>query len=165
MGHIRRLYPILRVALAGMLSAPMAGAADFHQLFEERCLNCHGHSGPFVSQTLQIDEGRIVGRSGQPVTEFLQTHAGGLDDDTLALFLRNFRHQIESGSLFRTKCMTCHDRAYEFTRLNLSLKDGTLVGRYTGRNIADFLRTHGRLTPEEQTTMLETLRGFLTQTP
>ena len=159
MGHIRLLF------LAVTLSAPVARAADFHQLFEDRCLECHGHSGPFVSQTLQIVDDRITGRDGQPVATFLTTHAGGLDPATLDLFLLNFRHQIESGSLFRKKCLTCHDRAYEFTRLNLAIRDDRLIGRYSGRDVGRFLQDHGRLTPAEQQVMLDSLRAFLAPSP
>ncbi|WP_095588438.1 hypothetical protein [Actibacterium ureilyticum] len=159
MGHIRLIL------LALLLSAPLARAADFHQQFEARCMGCHGHSGPFVSQTLHIVDDRIVGPGGRPVAAFLTTHAGGLDPATLDLFLLNFRHQIDSGSLFRQKCLTCHDRAYEFTRLNLAIRDDRLVGRYSGRDVERFLQDHGRLNPTEQQVMLDTLRAFLAPPP
>lgn len=134
---------------------------NFHVVFEDRCHRCHGHAGPFVRDTLSLVDGVLVRPGGQPVEPFLKTHFGGLDRDTLHLFLDTFEAQLQSGALYREKCIFCHEPAYHFARLNLIDRDGTLTGRYSGHDIDLFLRSHGRLTAEEADRMTEALRALL----
>ena len=148
------------IALTLAASAP-AGAADFHALFEARCLRCHGHAGPFVRERLALDGADVVTRAGRPVAPFLERHAGGLAPEEIALFLRVFARQIEAAGLYDERCGICHDRARELARLRLVLRDGRLVGRYSGHDIATFLQDHARLTPEEAARMTEALAAIL----
>lgn len=152
--------------LIGMAGGPAAGAEpepgiDFHTVFEERCLSCHGHAGPFVRERLTLEDGTLYRSNGQPLAPFLEHHAGGLSAKELRLFLDVFAAQIESGGLYKDRCEICHDRARELARLELVLRDGRLVGRYTGRDIGEFLTWHGRLTEEEADRMTKALKRIL----
>ena len=69
----------------------------------------------------------------------------------------------KSGRLFRKKCEICHVRAVDVARDKLILRDGELVGRYTGRDTALFLTNHGRLTAEEILVMVEVLKRQVLQ--
>ncbi len=153
---------VLLTVLPRPVTAQSAEAIDFHKRFEARCFSCHGHSGPFIRKTLTIDaSGTLVTSTGQPLKAFLQRHAGGLDATESPLFLSVFRKQIETGGLFREKCIICHDRAYKLARLGLILRDGQVTGRYSNRNIGEFLLTHGRLTPAEAEMMTDVFFALL----
>lgn len=146
---------------AGVAAAQSNQPPDFHVIFEERCLRCHGHAGPFVMDALSLVDGVLVGSDGRPVEPLLRAHFGGLDRDTLRLFLDTFETQVRSGGLFRERCVFCHGPAYHFARLNLVVNDGLLTGRYSGRDIGLFLRNHGRLNPEQAARMTEVFLALL----
>lgn len=163
---LRSILRITLLALVAVLPRPLtaqsAEAIDFHKRFEKRCFSCHGHSGPFMREHLTIDaSGSLVTGTGQPLETFLLRHAGGLDATESPLFLSVFRKQVETGGLFREKCIVCHDRAYEMARLDLILRDGQVTGRYSNRNIGEFLLTHGRLTPAEAERMTDVFFALL----
>lgn len=155
----------MRAWLGGILLAAglASGApgADFHRIFEARCASCHGHAGPFARESLTESDGTLEGvRTGRAVGDFLARHAGGLEPETIAFFLDVFRAQLRSGGFYRERCAICHDRAYEFARLRLILRDGRLMGRYSGRDVADFLPGHARMTEAEAERMLEALTAL-----
>lgn len=155
------ILALVAVSLASPSLAQSEQDMDFHAIFEDRCMSCHGHAGAFVSDTLKVKDGIVVDRGGRPVEGFLRTHKGGLDPKTMKLFLDTFRTQIETGGLFREDCVFCHDRAYEFARLNLILDDDVLVGRYSGHDVAEFLQGHARLTEAEAMLMTDALTALL----
>jgi hypothetical protein len=141
---------------AGLVAG--AAAADFHQTFEARCLSCHGHAGEFARASLTENNGVLKGaRSGREIAAFLRGHAGGLNPAEIDLFIVTFTRQLQSGGFFRDRCDICHDRAYDLARLRLILRDGRLVGRYSGRDMASFLPGHARMTAAEADLMLEIL--------
>lgn len=145
----------------GMLGAQTA-EPDYHALFEARCMGCHGHAADFARETLQLTpEGAVVGSDGRPLAAFLSRHKGGLPPEQIERLLAMFARQIEAQALFRNRCSTCHDRAREFTRLDLILRDGALWGRYSGRPVASFLPGHARLTAEEAAEMTRMLAEIL----
>lgn len=144
------------IVAAGLAS--VAAAADFHEIFEARCLGCHGHAGDFARGSLTEDNGVLRGaRSGREVRAFLGSHAGGLSESEIDLFVQVFTRQLSSGAFYQERCDICHDRAYDLARLRLILQDGRLVGRYSGREMASFLPGHARMTAEEADRMLEAL--------
>lgn len=51
--------------------------------------------------------------------------------------------------LFQDKCRMCHESYRDVARIKLTLKDGRLVGLYTGRDMLEFMAGHGRLTAAE----------------
>ena len=144
---------------AGLASG--AAAADFHEIFEARCLSCHGHGGEFARSSLTDVGGVLRGaRSGRKIADFLGRHAGGLSPPEIDLFVDVFTHQLKSGAFYRERCDICHDRAYDLARLRLITRDGRLMGRYSGRDMADFLPNHARMTAEEAARMLEALMAL-----
>lgn len=162
------MQPLLRCLSLGLLAllnghgiAQAQPAPDPHAVFEANCLSCHGHAGAFARAHLRLEYGEPVTSRGVPVATFLGTHRGGLPDAAIAPMLDMFRQQLTSDALYEHRCLTCHDRARDFARLHLILRDGRLHGRYSGHEIAAFLPGHARLTPEEAQRMTELLAGFL----
>ncbi|SLN28299.1 hypothetical protein PEL8287_01275 [Roseovarius litorisediminis] len=163
MVRINAYLPAVFLYVAATVAAvadPVVGA-NFHELFEERCLSCHGHAGPFMRDHVTLDENTLTSSRGQSLDDFLDHHAGGLSAPEKALFLDVFRAQITSEGLFESKCRNCHDRAFEFARLRLAIRDDRLVGRYSGNDIAEFLTRHGRLSGSEAQQMTNALRALL----
>lgn len=145
-----------------MILAGAAQATDYHALFESRCGSCHGHSGDFARERLVLGPDGVRGQSDRDLVPFLARHAGGLPPETISALLEMFAAQIRSDATFRDRCRTCHDRAYDFARLNLIERDGMLQGRYSGRAVGPFLAGgHARLTPEEAAEMTQALRQIL----
>ena len=131
-------------------AAAQAGGGDYHARFEELCGRCHGHSGPFARETLEIVEDRLVGRAtGRPVEAFLRRHPGGLSSADSRMFHDVMYRQVQSGGVYRQRCAICHGRAVEMAARDLAIIDGHLVVRYGGRSVRELLGEHGRLEPDE----------------
>ena len=144
-----------------MADSGHAQQTDMHAFFEERCLACHGHAGPFARDRLSIEQGQVVGSQGLTLDRFLTRHKGGMSDEQARQLLEMFRQQIETGAFFQHRCRTCHDTAREFARLNLIVRDGVLFGRYSGQEVGPFLVGHSRLTEDEATEMNNLLAAIL----
>ena len=147
--------------IAFLLCLPPATQAqpiDPHALFEEKCGRCHEHAGTFAREKLTVTNGEVVGRrSGKPVLKTLASHFGKLSEAEAGLIVDMFRRQILSDGLYKAKCRFCHDPAKKLARQTLILREGQLVGRYSGRSIEDLLSYHGRLGGDEQKTVLDML--------
>ena len=155
---------LISALFAAPLAAQSADPPDVHLLFEEKCMACHGHAGAFARENLKLEGGQILTAGGLPVDRFLISHRGGLALDAIELFVEMFRLQLESGGLYRKKCVFCHEsRAYDFVRLNLFFRDGELVGRYSDRDVASFLTGHAQLDPSEAKKMTQVLVNLLRQ--
>lgn len=135
-------------------------SGDFHDIFEQRCLECHGHSGEFAREVLDLKDGVVVNKQGQPIEPFLTQHRGGLTPGELTLFLRVFANQLADGAMFQDRCIICHARAHEFVRLNLFLRDGFLVGRYSDHRVDAFLKNHANLQEAESERMAAALKAI-----
>ena len=57
--------------------------------------------------------------------------------------------QAGTDQRFKTKCGGCHETAAGLVRDTLVVRDGVLQGRESGRPVADFLKRHGKLAPDE----------------
>jgi hypothetical protein len=149
--------------LAGMNSL-VAQATDPHTIYEDKCARCHeDHGGDFVHKNLKIEDGRVVGKtSGKAIGAFLERGHGNLGQPELTLLIDHLNSIALTGQIYQTKCLICHDRAVELARARLVLKDGALIGRYSGRVIGDFLVSHGRLDDEERATIRMMLERQLT---
>ena len=142
----------LTIALTSFFPAATALAqeAGYHARFEAECGRCHGHSGAFARDRLEIVDGQLVGReSGRLVERFLEGHPGGLTQADIALFRDVMYRQVEAGGLFREKCAVCHGRAVELAAANLGITEGVLIIRYNKTPVRDFLTSHGRLSVRE----------------
>jgi|GEM_PF-529747 len=133
-------------------------AVDPHRLFEERCTRCHGHAGEFARAQLQLVGTSVAGtKVRSDLSTFLRRHQGGVTAPEAAALIDAFRRQIQGGGLFQERCGICHKRAYELARLHLILDEGKLMGRYSGRDMAEFLPIHGARTTEEAEQLFDML--------
>jgi hypothetical protein len=58
---------------------------------------------------------------------------------------------------YQEKCRSCHQNAAELARSSLVASGGTVLGRQSGRPLADFLPKHARLTADELSVLVESL--------
>jgi hypothetical protein len=153
-----RRQALALLLLAATVSHSPAKAADLHRLWEERCAECHGEAGPFAHRTLAADGDRLVGRRPErDLLAFLRRHQGGLPEADAQAVYAMLLAQAETQPLFRERCGLCHPKAADLVRGALVLRDGVLVGRYTGRPTADFLKNHGRIEADELPVFLDLL--------
>lgn len=142
----------------------IAQGVDPHQLYEQRCASCHQpHARELVKETLDFRDGRVVLKgSDTPLADFLARHPRqALDKVQADMLVKQFEAMLKTGFLFQQKCIVCHERASDLARLGLLERDGAIVGRYSGRDLATFLQGHGRLTPPEVDTIMAMLRRQL----
>lgn len=151
------------LALPAAAQTPDPHQIDPHAIYEGKCAACHpAHAGEFVRARLFQSDGRLaIQGSSRDLQTFLQSGHGKLTPEETGLLIEQFRQILMSGGLFQRKCRVCHDRAVEFARLNLIEKDGRLTGRYSHRDVADFLQNHGRLEKDEIDTMIGVLKREL----
>ncbi len=155
------------VTMSVIVAIPaMAQDIDPHQLYEQRCAACHPpHARELVKDTLTMRQGNLILKSdGTGFIDFLASHPRRpLDKPQAEALTKQFEAMLKTGFLFEQKCIVCHERAIDLARLNLLERDGTIIARYTGRDIATFLQTHGRLTPREVDTIIAMLHRQLSQ--
>lgn len=133
-----------------------APATDIHAFWDQRCAECHGHAADFARRHLSTQDGKLIGAHHQDdLKMFLGQHHMGPDlvEDIHAMLLA----QVQTAPLYQRKCIACHEAASEFARTDLEFRGGVLVGRKTGKPVAEFMKTHGRLTPEEVPAIVEAL--------
>lgn len=148
---------LLAVALCCVATTAVV-AEDLHQLWDQRCGGCHGHAGQFARDTLTVVGGRLLDRrSGRDVAAFLETHNGGYSPEHVAAIADMLRAQVGSSDMFQRKCAECHETAASLAREDLVSRDGVLMGRRSQRVVADFLKRHGDLEPDEVAPMLDVL--------
>jgi mono/diheme cytochrome c family protein len=149
-----------------MAGGPAAGAetVDPHALYERRCSRCHPpHAGEFAADSLRSLGGRVVGRkTGQELRAFLAGGHGRLAPREVDEMVAHLASIVQAGGLFREHCLICHGRAVGFARGQLIVKEGRLVGRYSGRDVETFLASHGRLEEAEVGTIVRMLESQLT---
>lgn len=150
-----RLFLWIIVITAAAL-APVAHALDVHRYWDTTCGECHGHSADFARRFLSVKDGDLQGRHHvTDLRKFLANHYASAD--MTEPVYRMLLAQRQTAPLFRSKCGGCHRTAAEFAREFLEMRDGVLVGRETGKPVAEFLKGHGRLSPADQKVMLGVL--------
>lgn len=162
-----------RLALMAMatgaltLTTAQGQAIDPHRLYEQKCARCHEpHAGDFARKRLKRVDGQTVGaENGLELRAFLSRGHGRLTAAELDVMVEQLTRITLSGALYQRKCLTCHERAVVLARRELEIKEGRLAGRYSGRDMAEFLARHGRLAPDEVAPMLATLRRLVETKP
>lgn len=169
MGATMPLPPLLcRLALASALlfvapAGPLAkDQIDLHAHWDARCGTCHGHAGAFARRTLRVEQGRLLGHhQADQLDRFLRQHY--LNDALVAPISQMLLAQVQAPPLFERHCSHCHDSAAEFARRSLGLRQGQLISRHQGLALADTLRRHGGLDPDQAAALLTRLRQVLTE--
>lgn len=152
----------LVLLLSGPVPAAMADGIEYHTRFEAQCGRCHGHSGPFARDRLEIVDGRLVGRGTvRPVESFLRRHPGGLSEADIEMYRQVMYRQVEAGGVFADRCAVCHGRAVELAAAHLALANDVLLIRYRGIPVEDFLKGHGRLEAREIDIVYRALRDIV----
>ncbi|MCP5364782.1 MAG: cytochrome c [Hyphomicrobiales bacterium] len=153
---------LLFVALPGDPAAS-AQATDPHALYERRCARCHApHAGEFVPDHLERHGDTIVGRrTGQELRSFLSAGHGRLSAGEIDVIVAHLDFILKQEALFREHCLICHGRAVDLARSQLVIRNGALMGRYTGREIKTFLEHHGRLKTNDVPRVVEMLERQL----
>ena len=137
---------------------------DPHAIYEQKCAGCHAaHGGDFARQSLKSVAAKTYGkRTGRALADILKGHKGtSLSAEETKALLDHFAAILKTGFLYQEKCLTCHVRAVDLARTWLIEKDGRVLHRFDGRNIATFLENHGRLNAEEKEAIVVMLRRQL----
>jgi hypothetical protein len=133
-----------------LLIPPAVGASDIdlHWLWDNRCVDCHGHAGEFSRQFLTDANGELQGRHHiHDLRRFMQNHYLNADevDAVYTMLLAQTRTQAR----FKNECSRCHGSAATFVRQSLQLRDGQLTSLRPGRNVRTFLATHQGLNADD----------------
>lgn len=115
-----KLVTFVALVLLGWSTRAAPGERDLHAYWEQRCQDCHGHSGAFARRFLQLRDGRLVGlHHGADLERFLRQHY--LADELVAPVMAMLTAQISTPALFAQRCAGCHGTAADFARKSLVL--------------------------------------------
>ena len=129
---------------------PFGGVGEQPGVFQDKCGRCHDRAGPLVRERLTLtDDGLVSKATGRDLRAILPKHFGRRGEDEVAAIYRELLRVARGRGWFEVRCGVCHESAEDLARHALILRDGALAGRYTGRDIADFLRRHGTDSAEE----------------
>lgn len=164
----RERFGLLLIALAVMLGwlPVQAQTVDPHALYESRCARCHEpHASDFARAQLKVEGGAVIGtKTGHELSALLDGHRGtNLTTIEIRALVDHFAAMMETGWVYQKKCTICHEPAVKLARIWLIMRDGRLMGRYTGRDIEGFLGNHGRLTAKEVQIVTKMLQRQLGQ--
>lgn len=143
---------------AGFMMLSNALALDASALFEERCSKCHQSAEKLAEMTLIIDHGVLrSSATGKDMRAYLPHHRGHPNpEETLSLYDLMFSKLIscpnvrtQDGGGFETRCAICHPSALDLAKQKLIRVDGTVRGRYSGRELSEFLDTHARICTDD----------------
>ena len=141
---------LIAICLVTILMSPMAGAAgiDLHWLWDDRCAECHGHSGNFSRMFLNDSNGELQGRHHvNDLRQFMQNHY--LIDSEVDAVYNMLLAQTGSDARFKKACSSCHISAVNLVRNSLVLRESQLFGRESGRPVHLFLNNHMGLSPDD----------------
>jgi hypothetical protein len=134
--------------LVWFMPAVWAGGLDLHWLWDDRCEECHGHSGEFAREFLNISGEELQGRHHKhDLRRFLGNHylASEEVDAVYAMLLA----QAGNPPRFGDECASCHGTAAGFARASLEFREGLLYGRDSGSPVSGFLEQHRSLSRED----------------
>lgn len=149
----KRIGPVLigYILLLCTLTTTCLGASDrvdLHALWDDRCAECHGHSGDFARRFLQISDGRLQGRHHVDNLQlFISQHYSTAAQ--AAPIYAMLQAQTATPPLFRQHCSKCHDSAASLVRSTAILRDGVLLSRHSRQPMHQFLSSHRKLSVEE----------------
>lgn len=143
-------------------AASSASALDLHQLWDQRCQECHGHAGDFARRHLAVESGRLVGRHHRDdLKRFMAQHEMGAEhvERIYAMLLA----QATTAPVYQQKCAGCHGTAAELARTSIARQDGDVVALPSRRPLVELLQRHGKLTAAEIPVVVESLTRVLSE--
>lgn len=143
-----KLAIVIFLLLTGMPAIAANTDIDLHWSWDDRCADCHGHSGDFSREFLSVSRGELQGRHHiNDLRLFLHNHylSDRLVDDMYNMLLA----QLSSSTRFKGDCSGCHQNAAVFVRGKLVFDGSILKIRKTGESVSDFLHQHRRLNKED----------------
>jgi hypothetical protein len=150
--------------IPAVLITSLAGATgmDLHRMWDNRCLECHGHSGAFARQFLSVSSGQLQGRHHTDnLHRFLSSHY--LSDSEVDAIYSMLLAQASTPAKFENECSKCHETAAIFVRQSLEFQNGVLFGRASGQRVSEFLRHHRTLSPDDVEFFENLLRRIATE--
>jgi len=149
----KRINPVLIgcILLLCALSTISLGASeriDLHALWDDRCAECHGHSGDFARRFLHISDGRLQGRHHVDNLQLFISRHYSTPAQAAAIYAM-LQAQAATPPLFRQHCSRCHDSAASLVRSTAILRDGVLFSISSGQPVQQFLSSHRNLSEEE----------------
>ena len=139
---------IVVVIILFVATTAQATGVDLHRMWDDRCIECHGHAGDFARTWLSVADKKLQGRHHiHDLRQFLINHylAEGEVDAVYDMLLA----QATNPPRFRDECSRCHHSAAEFVRNSLKLHNGVLYDRTSGIPIRSLLNGHQKLTSDD----------------
>lgn len=159
-------FPRMRlVCLLVLLTLPpVSGQAQGLEqtgLYWEHCGGCHDGAGALARKSLDLVDGVLRGRrGGTPLRDFLPGHVRKLSLEEVRVIESALLRVAQGKGRFQERCGICHRSAEDLARHHLILADGVLRGRYSGRDIGEFLASHGTRSGEEADFFHKVLRRW-----
>jgi hypothetical protein len=127
---------VLCLLLAVMSNAQvLVAGTDLHWLWDDRCAECHGHSGEFARRFLRAADGELSGpHRGKNLRNFMRHHylQAGEVDAVYAMLLA----QAQTQPRFQAECGGCHGSAAQLVRASMTLR------LLSGQTVQHFLQGH-----------------------
>ena len=143
-----------------------AEASSHLGLFQTKCGACHAQAGPLVRDRLSLTAtGTLVTSDDLDLRAFMRGHFGAPEESEIEAIYDALRRIAQGRGRFEVRCGICHASAEALAQKTLVLRGGTLFGRYSGREIADFLARHGTDNAGEAKFFTSVLRRQLTAGP
>ncbi|MBK1838683.1 hypothetical protein JHL17_14785 [Azospirillum sp. YIM B02556] len=140
---MRTVLALALIAPALLLAGP-GGSTDLHRFWEQTCGDCHRHAGDFARRYLTVRDGRLEGgHHKDDLLVFMGHHY--LPQDLVQPMYEMLLAQATTSPRFKERCGRCHESAADLARETLVIRDGMLLGRESGRAVAEFLPRHAKL--------------------
>jgi len=140
---------VFYLLLAVMSSAQVLVAdTDLHWLWDDRCAECHGHSGEFARRFLRAADGELSGpHRGKNLRNFMRQHylQASEVDAVYAMLLA----QAQTQPRFQAECGGCHGSAAQLVRASMTLRAGDSLRLLSGQTVQHFLQGHRGLQTED----------------
>jgi mono/diheme cytochrome c family protein len=121
---------------------------DLHKFWDRNCSECHSHSGDFARTFLKVVDGKLQGPLHKESFQlFLHNHY--LVKNQESAIYDMLLAETETPPRFKDECSSCHNRAAEFVRTSLVLKDGELHSKKDDSKTGDFLQSHQDLKSDD----------------
>lgn len=157
------------IAAAMLLAAAPPRAAEPSVetgLFQEHCGRCHSRAGVLLRESLEVVDGTLrTKKSGKELQAFVAGHFGRRSQQDIEAITAALLRISRREGRFQQRCGICHSSAEDLARHELMLTGGELRGRYSGRDIGEFLQRHGTSSPEEAAFFEDVLRRIAQSLP